>query len=189
MNSVTSAVAAVILDPAGRVLLCQQSQGHRLWGLPGGRIRTGESPVHAAIRDVREETGTDVEIIDLVGLYTLTGRDELQDPDLPDVLVHTFRARLDGEATLNSPGRICRLGWYDPASLPEPMTATARPAIDDARRDRSGVLRTVERESVAGAEPADPVSVDPVSVEPASTDPTSTDPVRTDPVPAGADLR
>ena len=84
MNSVTSAVAAIIVDPAGRVLLCQQSQGHRLWGLPGGRIRTGESPIHAAVRDVREETGTDVEIIDLVGLYTLTGHDEHQNGELPD---------------------------------------------------------------------------------------------------------
>ena len=65
MSFLTSAVAAVIVDPAGHVLLCQQSQGHRLWGLPGGRIRHGESPVHAAIRDIREETGVDIDIIDL----------------------------------------------------------------------------------------------------------------------------
>src|SRR5262245_9045859 len=52
MSLLTSAVAAVILDPAGRVLLCQQSQGHRLWGLPGGKIRNGESPLHAVVRDI-----------------------------------------------------------------------------------------------------------------------------------------
>jgi len=44
MSSLTSAVAAVIRDPGGRVLLCQQSQGHRLWGLPGGKIRHGNLP-------------------------------------------------------------------------------------------------------------------------------------------------
>jgi 8-oxo-dGTP diphosphatase len=142
MNSVTSVVAAVIEDPAGRVLLCQQSQGHRLWGLPGGRIRPGESPVHAAIRDVREETGTDVELVDVVGLYTLTGTSD----ELPDVLVHIFRAQFTGEVTLNAPGRICRLGWYDAASLPEPVTATARWAVVDARAGRSGVLRQVVRD-------------------------------------------
>src|SRR4051812_12526114 len=104
MSSLESAVAAVIQDPAGRVLLCQQSQGHRLWGLPGGKIRNEESPVHAAIRDIREETGTDVAISDLVGLYQLTG-DGCGD-GLPDVLMYVFRATLDGEATLNAPGRI-----------------------------------------------------------------------------------
>ena len=52
MSSIESAVAAVIQDTAGRVLMCQQSQGHRLWGLPGGTISHGESPVHAAVRDI-----------------------------------------------------------------------------------------------------------------------------------------
>jgi 8-oxo-dGTP diphosphatase len=147
MNSVTSVVAAVIEDPVGRVLLCQQSQGHRLWGLPGGRIKPGESMIHAAVRDIREETGTDVELVDLVGLYTLTNASVELDGELPDVLVHVFRARLAGEATLNAPGRICRLGWYDAASLPEPVTATARWAVVDARAGRSGVLRKVTRDA------------------------------------------
>lgn len=157
MNYVTSVVAAVIEDPAGRVLLCQQTYGHRLWGLPGGRIRPGESPVHAAVRDIREETGTDVELIDLVGLYTLTSNAQAgDDHELPDLLVHVFRARISGEATLNAPGRICRLGWYDAATLPEPVTASARWAVVDARAGRSGVLRLVTRdpEPAELAEPA-----------------------------------
>ncbi len=143
MSSLVSAVAAVIEDPAGRVLLCQQSQGHRLWGLPGGKIRHGESPLHAAVRDIREETGTDVEVVDLIGLYHLTG--SVGDDDLPDVLVHVFRARLDGEATLNAPGRICRLSWHDPEALPEPMTPTTRQALADAAKGLSGVLCDVYR--------------------------------------------
>jgi ADP-ribose pyrophosphatase YjhB (NUDIX family) len=152
MSALTSAVEAVIEDPAGRVLLCQQSQGHRLWGLPGGRIRNGESPIHAAVRDIQEETGTNITIVDLVGLYQLTG-DGCGD-DLPDVLMHVFRARLTGgEVTLNSPGRICRLAWHDAAALPSPLTATARAAIADAVAGRSGVLREVQRD--AGPEPPD----------------------------------
>jgi 8-oxo-dGTP diphosphatase len=143
MNQLVSAVAAVIEDPAGRVLLCQQSQGHRLWSLPGGKIRHAESPLHAAVRDIREETGTDIEIVDLVGLYHLTGGSA--DGDLPDVLVHVFRGKLDGEATLNAPGRICRLSWHDLDALPEPMTPTAARALTDAAAGRSGVLSDVHR--------------------------------------------
>ena len=146
MNLLTSAVAAVIEDAAGRVLLCQQSQGHRLWVLPGGKIRTGESPLHAAVRDIQEEAGSAIEIVDLVGLYQLTG-DGCGD-DLPDVLVHVFRARLvGGEATVNAPSKISRLSWHDPGSLPEPMSPTARTALKDAVAGRSGVLAEVFRDA------------------------------------------
>ena len=72
MNSLTFAVAAVVTDDAGRVLLCQQRQGRRRWGLPGGRVRTGESPIRAAVRDIREESGMETEIVELVGIYHLT---------------------------------------------------------------------------------------------------------------------
>lgn len=155
MSSLTSAVAVVLLDPAGRVLLCQQSQGHRLWGLPGGKIRNGESPIHAVVRDVREETGTEIDIVDLVGIYQLTG--DGCGADLPDVLIHVFRGRLaDGEVAVNAPGRISRLAWHDPTVLPHPMTATTRAAIADAVEGRSGVLRHVLRDP----EPEVPEAVD-----------------------------
>jgi 8-oxo-dGTP diphosphatase len=144
MSHLTSAVAAVITDPSGRVLLCQQSQGHRLWGLPGGTIRHDESPVHAAVRDIREETGMETDILDLVGIYQLTG--DGCGSDLPDVLMHVFRARVEaGDATVNS-GKICRLSWQEPAALPQPMTATTRIALADAIAGRSGVLREVVRD-------------------------------------------
>lgn len=155
MSSLTSAVAAVITDASGRVLLCQQSQGHRLWSLPGGKIRNAESPVRAVIRDVLEQAGVETEIVDLVGMYQLTG-DGCGD-GLPDVLVHVFRGRLDGvEVTVNAPNRICRLSWQDPAHLPQPLTPTARAALADAVAGRSGVLRGVERD----AEPEIPDATD-----------------------------
>lgn len=155
MNSTCSAVSAVIEDSAGRVLLCQQSQGHRLWGLPGGKVRAGESPIAAAIRDIREETGIESEIVDLVGLYHLTG--DACGEDVPDLVVHVFRAKLTGgEAAVNAPGRIRRLTWCAPDALPQPLTATTRTAIADAVAGRSGVLRAVQRD----AEPEVPEASD-----------------------------
>ncbi|MGH3663386.1 MAG: NUDIX hydrolase [Micromonosporaceae bacterium] len=155
MNSLTSAVAAVIRDSSGRVLLCQQNQGHRLWGLPGGKIRNAESPVHAVTRDVREETGMEIQPTDLVGIYHLTG-DSCGD-DLPDVLVHVFRAKIvNGEALVNSPSWIRRLTWADPDDLPSPLTATTRVAVADAVQGVAGALRDVER----AAEPVVPDASD-----------------------------
>jgi len=140
MSLLTSAVAAVIRDPAGHVLLCQQSGGHRLWGLPGGSIRADESPIHAAIRDIREETGAETGIVDLVGIYQLTGG------GLPTVEIYVFRGQVaDADLVLNAPGRICALTWHEPDMLPAHLTATGRAAIADALAGRSGVLREVHR--------------------------------------------
>jgi ADP-ribose pyrophosphatase YjhB (NUDIX family) len=144
MNSLTSAVGAVITDEAGHVLLCQQNHGHRLWGLPGGKIRTDESPLHATIRDVREETGCETEIIDMVGLYQLTG--DGCGNDLHDVFTFVFRGRLPtSDVAVNSP-RIARLAWYSPDALPQPLTATTRIAVAHAVAGRAGVVCTVERD-------------------------------------------
>ena len=146
---VTSAVAAIIEDAAGRVLLCQQAGGHQLWGLPGGRVRAAESPVHAAVRDIFEETGLQAEMVELVGMYEVTG--DGCGEAVPDLFVHVFRGRLEGRLegggpALNAPGRISRLAWHDPASLPEPLTATARTAIADAGAGHSGVIRQIKRD-------------------------------------------
>ena len=147
MNSLTSAVGAVITDEAGRVLLRQQSHGHRMWGLPGGKMRTDEDPIHAAIRDIRVGTGCETEIVDLVGLYRLTG-DACGD-DLPDVLTYVFRGRLAAsDVAVNSP-RIARLSWHPVDDLPEPLTATTRVALADAAAGRSGIVCPVQREPEA----------------------------------------
>jgi len=158
MNSLTSAVGSIITDDAGRVLLCQQSQGHRLWGLPGGKVRDAESPIHAVIRDIREETGMETELIELVGMYQLTG--DGCGTGLPDVLVYVFRGRLLGaEPAVNTP-RIRRLAWFDPDALPHPVTPTTRAAIADALAGHAGVLRQVVRDAEPQVPDADAEDAD-----------------------------
>lgn len=145
-SKVTSAVAAVIEDAEGRVLLCRQAGGHQLWGLPGGRVRAEESPVHAVIRDIREETGLETEIVELIGMYQLTG--DGCGAAMPDLFVHVFRGRVDGGGpAVNAPGRISGLAWHAPDALPQPLTATTRTAIADAAAGRAGVIREVERDA------------------------------------------
>ena len=55
-------VRVICLDQAGRVLLMRWRDpvdGHRLWEPPGGGIEDGETPLHAARRELVEETGFD----------------------------------------------------------------------------------------------------------------------------------
>ncbi|MFE9958697.1 NUDIX hydrolase [Micromonospora sp. NPDC005299] len=146
MSALTWAVAAVVTDPSGRVLLCRQSGGGRRWALPGGRLRRDESPPAAARREIRAETGWEVELVDLVGLYRL-GDPAAPPPAaghcgaLPDVLVHVFRARTLGVAPAGIPAGGCHLDWHLPDALPEALTPTTRAAVADALAGRSGVLR------------------------------------------------
>ncbi|MGF1430852.1 NUDIX domain-containing protein [Kitasatospora sp. LaBMicrA B282] len=63
------AASAVVTDDEGRVLL-QRRTDNGLYALPGGTMDLGESLPGTAVREVREETGLDVEITGLVGTYT-----------------------------------------------------------------------------------------------------------------------
>ncbi|MGC4864331.1 NUDIX hydrolase [Micromonospora sp. DT53] len=147
MSALTWAVAAVVTDDAGRVLLCQQGRGARRYALPGGRLRPAEAPVRAALRDIRAETGWDIELVDLVGVYHLTGPPGEATPGragpLPNVLVHVFRARAAGVRPATDPPPGCRLSWHSPAALPEVVTPLTRAAVTDATAGHSGVLRDV----------------------------------------------
>ncbi|MFN2285790.1 MAG: NUDIX hydrolase [Anaerolineae bacterium] len=67
---------AIIFDADGRVLLCHR-RDMDLWTLPGGGMESGELPTHAVIREVKEETGLDVIVGRLVGVYGKPDRDDL----------------------------------------------------------------------------------------------------------------
>lgn len=68
-NSIVPSVTAVVTDDQGRLLLVHKTDNN-LWALPGGGVDVGESVAQAAVREVKEETGIDVEVTGLVGLYT-----------------------------------------------------------------------------------------------------------------------
>ncbi|MBB1245035.1 NUDIX domain-containing protein [Streptomyces durbertensis] len=68
-DSLVVAASAVVVDEAGRVLM-QRRRDSGLWALPGGAMEVDESLPGAAVREVKEETGLDVEITGFVGTYT-----------------------------------------------------------------------------------------------------------------------
>lgn len=58
-----------IFNEKGEVLLQKRADCNK-WGFPGGAVELGETPEMAAIREVKEETGLDVEVNKLIGIYT-----------------------------------------------------------------------------------------------------------------------
>src|SRR6201997_3651812 len=59
----TLVVACALVDADKRVLIAQRPEGKPmagLWEFPGGKLRAGEPPEEALIRELREELGIDV---------------------------------------------------------------------------------------------------------------------------------
>jgi ADP-ribose pyrophosphatase YjhB (NUDIX family) len=70
-------VMAWIEDAEQRVLLVRQAVGLRLWTLPGGKVKRGESLVKAIRRELYEETGLRVEIGSLLGVLDRRDKDAI----------------------------------------------------------------------------------------------------------------
>jgi ADP-ribose pyrophosphatase YjhB (NUDIX family) len=70
-------VMAWIEDAASGVLLVRQAAGLKLWTLPGGKVKKGESLVRALKREVREETGLRIEVGSLLGVLDRRDKDAI----------------------------------------------------------------------------------------------------------------
>ena len=113
---------AVVQDKQGRLLLVQRGRAPSagLWSVPGGRVEEGETPADAAVREVREETGLDVEVGDLLGTV-----------EIGDYVVHDFAARVVG-GQLQAGDDAADVRWctFDEAAL-LPLTPGL---LDELRR-------------------------------------------------------
>ena len=68
-NSIVPSVTAIVPNDQGKLLLVHKTDND-LWALPGGGMDVGESMADAVVREVKEETGIDVEVTGLVGIYS-----------------------------------------------------------------------------------------------------------------------
>jgi ADP-ribose pyrophosphatase YjhB (NUDIX family) len=111
-NSVP-AVEAVCLDAAGRVLLGRRAvdPGRGKWDLPGGFLHEDELPVDGLRREVREETGLELELLDFLGHW-------LEPYDGRIVLCLTWTVRAEGAA--NAADDLAEVRWFVPSHLPPP---------------------------------------------------------------------
>ena len=69
-------VFGVILDEKNRVLLCHRTD-RDLWNLPGGGLEKAEAPWEGVIREIKEETGLEVEVEKMTGVYAKPDQDEI----------------------------------------------------------------------------------------------------------------
>ena len=103
------------------------------WNLPGGGLELGETVEEGVCREVREETGLEVEVDHLVGVYSKPQKQEI---------VLTFLCRtLGGILTATDESRECR--YFLPEAMPINTLPKHRQRVMDALlNEKHAVLRT-----------------------------------------------
>jgi 8-oxo-dGTP diphosphatase len=114
---------AVLVDDEQRVLLALWNEGPTpAWMVPGGGVEEGETPEEAAVREVREETGYDVELTRLLGQkrFFVAAHDRLDGSGRAlDGIRVVFEARIvGGELTHEVGGTTDRAAWIPIADVP-----------------------------------------------------------------------
>jgi ADP-ribose pyrophosphatase YjhB (NUDIX family) len=111
-NAAPAVEALIVRD--GRVLLTKRAIEPRLgmWDLPGGFLEEDEEPLLALRRELREETGLEIEPRDFLGTA-------IERYDRYSVLILSFSAAApDGEP--EPADDVAELAWFAPEELPEP---------------------------------------------------------------------
>jgi ADP-ribose pyrophosphatase YjhB (NUDIX family) len=113
---------AIIVD--GQVLLAKR-EDFEVWCLPGGMIEPGESLAQAAIREAREETGLEVELTRMVGVYSRVG-------GYTDIHGTLFAAIPVGGMLQPQIEEVLDLRYFDADKLPHDMFWWHRSQVHDA---------------------------------------------------------
>jgi ADP-ribose pyrophosphatase YjhB (NUDIX family) len=121
-----------IITEGNRVLLALRRDVD-WWNLPGGGMEAGETVEQAIHREVLEETGLEVEVERVTGVYSKPQKNEI-------ALVMRCRV-LKGEVEASEEARECR--FFAPDDLPSNTLPKHRQRIEDALLNRpEAILRT-----------------------------------------------
>ena len=104
----------IIIETGAGIVLINRKNPPYGWAIPGGFVDYGESVEHAAIREAKEETGLDVRLTGLLGVYS--------DPER-DPRFHTISTVFTGTAEGMPVGLddAVEARVFSPDNLPEPL--------------------------------------------------------------------
>jgi len=106
-----STVGALIFNAAGAVLMLRTHKWSDRWGIPGGKIQRGETSEAALHREVREETGLELQRLDFLLVQDCIDSPEFERPAHFLLLNYTALA-IDGPVVLNDEAEDFR--WVTP---------------------------------------------------------------------------
>ncbi|MEM8861462.1 MAG: NUDIX domain-containing protein [Chloroflexota bacterium] len=129
-----------VTDEQGRYLLQKRSATEEWWGLPGGAMELGESAEEAAIREFREETGLDIAIDHMIGVYTQYF-ETYPNGDQAQPVVIAFKGHIVGGNLAVDHKETHDLRYFAPDQLPKIFNQQMQDIMNDILADRSNVYR------------------------------------------------
>lgn len=119
-----AAAGGIVFDERRRLLLVLRSRppSALTWSVPGGKCEPGESPAHACVREVGEETGLAVEVI------RWAGRVRRPAPGGGEFVIDDFLCRVVG-GSLQAGDDAADARWFDLAGM---NGLTLAPGLADA---------------------------------------------------------
>jgi ADP-ribose pyrophosphatase YjhB (NUDIX family) len=140
------AVGAVVGNDEGQILLIQRADSG-IWLYPTGWADIGYSASEVAVKEVREETGIEVEVRGLIGLF-----DGLRLGFGPTPMYSVvFHCHAIGGELRPHPLEVLDVGWFDPGELPEPLARAqhwGEHALAAIRGEQVGVMYDPPRDEV-----------------------------------------
>lgn len=125
----------IIVESGGGIVLVRRRNPPLGWALPGGFVDPGESVPQAARREAKEETGLDVELTELLGVYS----DPSRDPRGLYTASTVFIGRANGRPVGGDDAADARVVPLD--ALPQDIAFDHATIIADYRRYRAGLGR------------------------------------------------
>jgi 8-oxo-dGTP pyrophosphatase MutT (NUDIX family) len=123
-------VGGIVVDDAGRVLVIQRRDNGR-WEPPGGVLELGEDIEAAVRREIREETGVEVEVRHLTGVYK----------NLPRGVVSLVFRCQPRTVAVDSTDEAAVVRWIEPATAGDLMVPAFAVRVTDALHDASPAIR------------------------------------------------
>lgn len=139
---IRAGVAAVVLDDRGRVLLMRRADTGA-WGIPSGHVEPGETVAHAAVREVAEETGLEVAVERLVGVYSDPASQVITYPDgrVSHFITTSFACRVTGGWLRPDGVEVLDARFFPTTNLPQPLMRMHPQWLDDTLEGRTGISR------------------------------------------------
>jgi phosphoglycolate phosphatase len=104
-NLPVATVGALVFNSHGKVLMVRTHKWSNLWGIPGGKIKWGETSETALQREIKEETDLEIEDIEFVLAQDCIHSKEFYRDAHFILLNFTCRSKTDGPVKLNSEAR------------------------------------------------------------------------------------